>query len=92
MIKTFKHKGLKDFFITGTCGKIISTHKSGLKMILEILNAAGDIKDMNFPGAYLHKLKGEMSDCWSVKVNANWRVVFRFEEDAVYDVDYVDYH
>ena len=47
---------------------------------------------MGTPGWGLHQLRGEMAGHWSVKVNGNWRMVFRFEgEDAVL-VDYQDYH
>ena len=61
-------------------------------MVLEILNAAEDIKDINFPGSNLHRLKGDLRDNWSVRINGNWRVVFRFNKGKVYDVDYIDYH
>ena len=40
----------------------------------------------------LHLLKGGLSDFWSVTVRANWRIVFRFEDENVTDVDYLDYH
>ena len=47
---------------------------------------------MNFPGSGLHKLKGDHQEYWSVSVNGNWRLIFRFENGDVYDVDYLDYH
>lgn len=47
---------------------------------------------MNVPGWGLHPLKGARKGQWSVKVNGNWRMTFRFEgEDAIL-VDYQDYH
>jgi len=37
-------------------------------------------------------LKGELKGFWSVTVNGNWRVIFRFENGDAFDVDLVDYH
>ena len=47
---------------------------------------------MNLPGLDLHQLVGNKQEYWSVKVNGNWRLIFRFAERNAYDVDYVDYH
>ena len=47
---------------------------------------------MDFPGLKLHPLKGKLKGFWAVTVRANWRVIFRFENDAAGDVDYIDYH
>ena len=44
------------------------------------------------PGFQLHPLKGELSSFWSVTVRANWRIIFRFEDGDVTDVDLIDYH
>lgn len=47
---------------------------------------------MDTPGNGFHKLTGNFKNYFSVKVNANWRIIFKFEgEDAVL-VDYLDYH
>ncbi|MGL1835127.1 type II toxin-antitoxin system RelE/ParE family toxin [Rhodocyclaceae bacterium SMB388] len=40
----------------------------------------------------LHKLSGDLMDYWSVKVNGNWRVIFRFDAGEAELVDYLDYH
>ena len=50
------------------------------------------VRDMDLPGFRLHPLKGEWKSYWAVTVQANWRVVFRFEEGDALDVDFVDYH
>lgn len=92
MIKTFKHSGLERFFLNGVKKGIQAKHSSKLEDILDILDAASDIKDMAFPGSALHQLKGKMKPLWSVKVSGNWRIVFKFESGDAYDVDYLDYH
>jgi proteic killer suppression protein len=47
---------------------------------------------MNTPGWNLHPLHGELAGHWSVKVNGNWRMTFRFERKDAILVDYRDYH
>jgi len=63
-----------------------------LRDILARLDAAQTVADMDMPGFRLHPLKGEMRGFWAVTVRANWRVIFRFTDRDVFDVDYVDYH
>lgn len=60
--------------------------------MLTLLNGAAKPEDMNFPGAYLHPLKGEYKGFWSVTVTGNYRIIFRFEGGDAYLVDYLDYH
>jgi proteic killer suppression protein len=60
--------------------------------ILARLDDAGTPQAMNLPGYRLHPLKGGLRGFWSVTVRANWRIIFRFEEDDVFDVELIDYH
>ena len=48
--------------------------------------------DMDLPGFRLHALTGSLRGHYAVRVSANWRVTFRFEDGNAVDVDYVDYH
>lgn len=92
MIKSFAHKGLEDFFISGSKKGIQPEHAPKLGRILDRLDASISPQDMNLPGYRLHSLKGSMQDIWSVTVNGNWRVTFYFEGQDAYLVDYLDYH
>lgn len=92
MIKDFAHKGLRDFFLTGTTKGIQAKHATKLEALLDRLDASICPEDMNFPSANLHQLKGNLQGHWSVKVSANWRMTFRFENGDAYVVDYQDYH
>lgn len=92
MIKSFKHKGLETFFYSGQKKGIRPEHASKLERILDRLNAAADVRDMNYPGSFLHKLAGKLKDHYSVRVSGNWRVFFEFKEGDAYIVDYDDYH
>jgi proteic killer suppression protein len=47
---------------------------------------------MGFPGSRLHELKGNRKGVWSVTVQANWRITFRFENGDAEIVNYEDYH
>jgi proteic killer suppression protein len=60
--------------------------------ILARLDDAGTPQAMNLPGYRLHPLKGDLKGFWSVTVRANWRIVFRFEENDAFDVELIDYH
>ena len=92
MIKSFKHKGLEDFFYTGDKKGIKPDHADRLSRILDRLNAASQIKDMNYPGSFLHQLTGNKKGLCAVKVSGNWRVFFKFIDGHAYIVDYDDYH
>ena len=92
MIKSFAHKGLERFFTSGSMAGIQTMHARRLRQILMLLNDAMRIEDMDAPGLRLHPLKGDRKGFWAVTVQANWRVVFQFEDGDVYIVDYVDYH
>ena len=86
------HKGLERFFRTGSTSGIQAKHDKRLRQILALLDEAISIRDMDAPGLRLHPLKGELKDLWSVTVQANWRITFRFENGDAYIVDYQDYH
>jgi proteic killer suppression protein len=92
MIKSFKHKGLEIFFYTGKKKGIQPEHADKIARILDRLNAANDIMDMNYPGSYLHKLSGNLKDQFSVRVSGNWRIFFKFIDGDAYIVNYDDYH
>ena len=93
MITGFRHKGLEAFFRTGTTKGIQAAHAAKLSRILDVLNSASGPDGMNVPGFKLHPLKGaELKGHWSVWVNGNWRVTFRFAGADAELVDYQDYH
>lgn len=63
-----------------------------IKLILSTLHAAQTIEGMDLPTFRLHPLKGDMKGLFSATVRANWRIVFRFEDENAFDVDFIDYH
>lgn len=92
MIRSFRHKGVEQFFRTGSRRGIQAKHAVRLRKQLFALDNAKTARDMNAPGWRLHPLHGDLKDHWAVDVGGNWRLTFRFDgEDAVL-VDYQDYH
>lgn len=92
MIKSFKHKGLEIFFLTGSKEGIQAHHAKKLQLLLTALNNAKDESDMRVPAWNLHLLSGSLDKHWSVSVNGNWRMTFRFEGSDAILVNYQDYH
>lgn len=92
MIKSWRHKGLKKFYETGSKAGIQPKHADTLALLLLQLASAIKPNDMNTPGNYFHYLHGDLEKFYSVRVSGNWRLIFTFEgEDAIL-VDYLDYH
>ena len=92
MIKSFRHADLEKFFLTGSKAGIQPAHARKLAIQLGTLDIAPNVTRMNVPGWELHPLKGDLADHWSIKVNGNWRMTFRFEGENAILVDYRDYH
>jgi proteic killer suppression protein len=95
-IKNFRHKGLKKFFTSPANDKdnsgVQAKQAFKIGLILDLLEAAIKPEDVNFPGSDFHRLKGDRKDVYSVHVNGNWTITFKFKNGDVYDVDLEDYH
>lgn len=92
MIESFRHKGLSLLFGDDNPSKVSPQYVTRLRLILSVLDAAQQIEDIDQPTFHLHPLKGELEGFWAVTVRSNWRVVFRFIDGCVSDVDLIDYH
>lgn len=92
MIKSFRHKGLEAFYCTGSLAGIQPIHAKRLREQLTALSVAQRAEDLNRPSWRLHGLTGNRAGFFSLTVQANWRIVFRFNGEDVELVDYLDYH
>lgn len=92
MIASFRHKGLEAFYRRGTKAGIQAHHAAKLRIMLTALDYAKRPEDMNAPGWRFHALTGDRKGFYSVTVNANWRMIFRFDGKDAELVDYLDYH
>jgi len=92
MIKSFKHKGLEQYFTKNIKKLLDAKDLSKIDRILDRLDAVMTVKDMYIPGWNLHELKGNRKGTWSVAVRANWKITFHFENGEAHDVNLEDYH
>ena len=92
MIQSFRHKGLRRFYESGSLAGIQPQHAKRLRMQLAALDSARVVEDMDIPGFRLHPLKGAGRGRWSIWVNGNWRLTFEFRDGQAYVLDYEDDH
>ena len=60
---------------------------------LRMINQAGNLQDLRIPPANrLDQLKGDWKGFWSIRVNQQWRIVFRWTKQGPADVRIMDYH
>ena len=93
MIKSFQDKESEIFYITGKSRKISPSIQKAALRKLDYLNNARDLNDLKIPPANrLEKLQGELKEYYSIRINKQYRVIFRFEQNNAYDISIVDYH
>lgn len=92
MIKTFRCPDTESLFNGKRVARFVNFERAALRK-LEQLDLALTIEDMRIPpGNRLEALKGDRAGQWSVRINDQWRVCFRFEDGDAFDVEIVDYH
>ena len=96
MISSFGDCATSDFFhdISSRYARSIPAQIKELATYkLDVLNAARDLKDLRSPpGNRLESLKGDFKGFYSIRINSQWRVIFRWDNGNAYDVQIVDYH
>jgi proteic killer suppression protein len=92
VIRSFRHKGLRDFFETGHAGKVPVPNSARVRRILLALDAAVRPADMNVPGFRFHELKGDRAGTYSVSASGNWRITFGWDGQDAINVNMEDYH
>ena len=92
MIQSFKHKGLRQYFESGSTAGIQGKHPQKLRLVLSALDTASIINDMDIPGFNLYPLKGNRKGEWAVSVSGNWRITFNFKNGNSTNINYEDYH
>jgi proteic killer suppression protein len=93
MIKTFADKETQRLFVTGKSKRVPSDLLRRAIRRLEFIHFANDINDLLVPPSNrLHALKGDRKGQYSISINDQWRICFRFIEGDAYDVEITDYH
>lgn len=92
MISTFKCPDTEALFNGVRIARFANMQSVALRK-LAMLNRAEKLEDLRIPpNNRLEALKGNRAGQWSIRVNDQWRVCFRFEKGHAYDVEIVDYH
>ena len=91
MVKSFKHKGLKQLFENGSSHLVNQQQKDKCLRRLDALEVALQPDDMNFPGFGFHGLQGNPKR-YAVTITGNWRITFEWEGQDAINVDFEDYH
>lgn len=96
MIVSFGDRATEDLYHgrqTGRARRIPADIVAAVLVKLDMLNGAAGILDLRSPpGNRLETLRGEFKDFHSIRVNDQWRIVFRWHDDGVHDVRLMDYH
>lgn len=88
-----KHKALRAFYRTGEPIGLNADWVSRLKRMLQALDAITHPEELcGLPAWKAHQLKGDREGTWSLKVNHNYRVTFKWDDEGPFDVDLEDYH
>ncbi|MDP7580053.1 MAG: type II toxin-antitoxin system RelE/ParE family toxin [Nitrospinota bacterium] len=93
MIKSFADKHTRDLYLTGKSKKIHPKLIRKAVRRLEYVEHAFSLIDLKVPPSNrLHALSGDRKGQYSISINDQWRICFRFEKGNAYDVKIVDYH
>jgi toxin HigB-1 len=91
MIKSFRHRGLKELFEKGQSRRVAPDLQTRIIRRLDVIKAAKRPDDMNIPGFDFHALRGKPQR-YTVHVNGPWCVTFGWEDDGAIEVDLEQYH
>lgn len=93
MIQTFASAETERLFATGKSRRLPPDILRRAVMRLTQLDAATVLEDLRQPPSNrLEALGGDRAGQWSIRINDQWRVCFRFEHGDALDVEIVDYH
>ncbi|WP_436414516.1 type II toxin-antitoxin system RelE/ParE family toxin [Petrimonas sp.] len=93
MIVSFKNKETKSIWKGLVSKKLPFEIQNTARRKLRMINNSVDITDLRIPPANrLEKLKGNLENFYSIRINNQWRVVFQWENGNAYNVEIVDYH
>jgi toxin HigB-1 len=93
MIESILHKGLRLLWEKDDPSKLPAMQVEKIRRILTVLDTIKTLDPIKqIPGYKLHALKGNLKGFWAITISGNYRIIFRFDKENVYDIDYIDYH
>lgn len=92
MIRSFGNRNTERFF-TGSRVRAFQGFSDQATRRLTVLDSAESLQDLaGLPSNRLEALSGDRAGQYSIRVNRQWRICFRWKEDGPYDVEIMDYH
>jgi len=93
MIISFGNKETEKIYNGERIGKLpLDIQRIGLRKLI-MLDQSQNIKDLIIPPSNrLEKLKGDMKEFYSIRINDQWRIIFNWNDNDAYDVEIIDYH
>ncbi len=88
----FRSRQLRALHERGDRSRLDPGYVRRIELILALMDRVDGVEELRVPGFRLHQLRGDLAGLWSIRVSANWRIVFRADGATMYDIDYVDYH
>jgi proteic killer suppression protein len=92
MIRRFQHRGLKNLYDKDDRRGVSAEHIEKTARVLAWLDVVTLPEQLRLPGFGLHRLEGDLAGYWSVAVQSDWRIIFRFDQGNTTDVDLIEYH
>src|ERR1700738_831165 len=92
VIRSFRHKGLGELWLTGRTSKIDAKLHKRIVVRLDRLDAVRVVDDLNHPGFDFHALKGFSPKRYTIHINGPWCITFEFEGEDAFRVDLEQYH
>lgn len=93
MIKGFGDKQTEKIWNGNRSKKLPNEIQNVARRKLRMLNNAQEVNDLRIPPANrLEKLKGDLKDFYSIRINNQWRIIFQWKNNDAYDAEIVDYH
>jgi len=92
MINSFSCEDTKNLFYSQDVRRFRNIERVARRKLLQ-LHAAGELKSLRIPpGNQLEALKGDRKGQYSILINDQWRVCFKWKADGPHEVEIVDYH
>ena len=93
MIKSFKDKKIEMCWKEEKCRGVPSELRRRILMKLDSRDAAECLEDLKSPPSnHLHPLKGDYLNYWAISINGPWRLIFKYENNDIFDVMLEQYH
>jgi proteic killer suppression protein len=93
MIRTWANSEIEEIWNGNFVRKFPPDMQRTAKRKLVHINSAQVLEDLRIPpGNRLEKLSGKREGCWSIRINDQWRICFKWEDGNAFEVEIVDYH